>query len=95
MATVTEALAHIDHQISYKRRKIAEQARGIAEGMEQLAASVERGNHVSVAPIQHAETVLNSYCGELSALIEARGDSRPEGEHRWVTSNRTPATRSP
>jgi len=72
MANIADAAQHIDRLIASKREQIARQARGIVEDMTNLAASAEKGYHLSATPIQHAATYLNTLCGELSALVEAR-----------------------
>ena len=56
MANIADAAQHIDRLIASKREQIARQARGIVEDMTNLAASAEKGYHLSATPIQHAAT---------------------------------------
>lgn len=72
MAKQSDILEHFDRLIANKREQIATYAADLATDLQRLAKRAGDGGHVGECPIQHSATVINTFCGELNALVDAR-----------------------
>lgn len=72
MATTNDVTQRVNTLIAQKREQIARGAENLAADMLALSKAARRGHGLGASPIGSDATYLNTLCGELAALEEAR-----------------------